>query len=318
MIENIAIIILALLSQINIVTGDAGLNQILNQFVKNDSVNVSTNKENWNTYKIISENEAEIRPLPSRIKNNKINIDSSSAIAFDVGTDYILYSKDIKKKLPIASLTKIMTSIIVLENNNLDDVVVINQSALQTEGRKVGLLTGEKITVDNLLKIMLVSSNNIAAVALAEHTGGDVKNFVELMNQKAKVLGLDDTEFYNPTGLDEVNINISTAYDVAQLVDYALEKSIIWEYSKTKSVTASSVDEKINHKVNNTNQLLGVMENVIGGKTGFTDMAGECLMIIRADPRDENNRVITVVLNAQDRFMQTQRLQNWVWENYKW
>lgn len=318
MIENIAIIILAFLTQLNITSDGSGIDHMLDQFVETESINEYLSNGNWDVYKDISENQAQISPLPYKVSNNEIDIDSDSAIAFDVRTDYVLYSKDAKEKLPIASLTKIVTALVVLEKSDLDDVVTINQSAFEVSGKKEGLSVGERITVNNLLKIMLISSNNVAASALAEHSSGDVESFVELMNQKVEFLGLEDTVFYNPTGLDQKNVNVSTAYDVAQLVDHALEEPIIWEYSRIKNVIVSSLDGRINHRVKNTNQLLGKLEDVVGGKTGFTDMAGQCLVLITNDPNDRTNQIITVVLNAEDRFLQTQRLKDWVWENYQW
>ena len=318
MIENVAIIILALLAQINVVPAETRTSHFLNQFVKTDKVIRHAENNNWDVYRDILKEEEPINPLPYKISNDEIVVNSSSAVAFDVGTDYILYSKNIEEKLPIASLTKIITALIVIEENNLNDVAIVSQSSFEVQGKKEGLSVGERIVVNDLLKMMLVSSNNIAASALAEHTGGNIENFVELMNQKANSLGLKNTKFYNPTGLDQEDINVSTAYDIAQLVDYALEESIIWEYTSMTDITVNSLDGKISHRVKNTNQLLGKLENVIGGKTGFTDMAGECLVLITSNGDEKNNRTITVVLNAEDRFQETKKLVNWIYESYSW
>ena len=316
MIENIAIIVLAFLTQLNVASDGNGIDHMLDQFIETESINEYLSNDNWDAYRNISEGQEQISPLPYKVSDDEIEINSDSAIAFDVGTDYVLYSKDVKKKLPIASLSKIVTALVVLEKSDLNDVVTISRSAFEVPGKKERLFVGEKITVDNLLKMMLVSSNNIAASALGEHAGGDLESFVGLMNQKVEFLGLEDTVFYNPTGLDQKDVNVSTAYDVAQLVDYALEEPIIWEYSRIKDVKISSLDGRTNHWVKNTNQLLGKLEDVVGGKTGFTDIAGQCLVLITNNSSD--NQVITVVLNAEDRFLQTQRLKNWIWKNYQW
>lgn len=319
MIENLAIILLVFLGQLGVASDGHDGPKLLTQFVKFESVDqkAGLQKSNWEYYIENSRFENQLFPLPYRISDSEIDIDSKSAIAFDAETDFVLYEKKSKEKMPIASLTKIMTALIALENNNFDDVVAISENAFITEGRKEGLAAGEKIKLDDLFKIMLVSSNNIAASALAEHTSGNADDFASLMNRKAEELGLKDTVFYNPTGLDQENENISTAYDIAQLVDYSLSKPLIWEYSKIQNVTLNSLDGKIKHRIKNTNLLVGKLENIIGGKTGFTDEAGECLVLITENTR-EKSKIITVVLNANDRFSQTEKLTNWVFGNYRW
>jgi len=320
MIENIAIIAIAFLSQLGAVSGvQNNPSNLLNRFIKEESVkeNIDFQKSNFAYYQNNLSTEKLLQPLPYRKNNGKVEINSESAIAFDVGTDAVLYSKDSNKKLPIASLTKIMTALIVLEKNDLNEIVTVSQKAFKVEGKKESLTIGEKITVESLLKMMFVSSNNIAATALAEHTGGNLDDFVVLMNRKAELLGLNDTVFYNPTGLDQENNNISTAYDISQLVDYSLNSPLIWEYSRIQYITLSSLDGKIKHRIKNTNFLLGKFKNITGGKTGYTIEAGECLLLIIGEPKD-NHRVITVVLNAEDRFLETERLVRWVFESYKW
>jgi len=319
MIENLAIILLVFLGQLGIVSDGHDGPKLLTQFVKFESVDqkAALQKSNWEYYNENSSFENQLYPLPYKINDSNIDIDSKSAIAFDAETDFVLYEKRSKEKMPIASLTKIMTALIALENNKLDDIVTISENAFKTEGKKEDLSAGEKIKLDDLFKIMLISSNNIAATALAEHTSGNTNDFVSLMNKKAQELGLKDTVFYNPTGLDQENKNVSTAYDIAQLVDYSLSKPLIWEYSKIQNVTLNSSDGKIKHRIKNTNLFVGRLENIIGGKTGFTDEAGECLVLITFNPQ-KKSKVITVVLNANDRFLQTERLINWVLGNYKW
>lgn len=317
MIESVAIILLSFLGQLNIVSENRPI--FLTQFIKNDFLveETSFQKSNWDYYNNSVFSKNNLAPLPYKINNTFFEINSKAAIAFDAKTDFVLYSKNSKEKVPIASLTKIMTALVVLENTDLNETVLIDRKSFEIEGRKERLSIGEEIRLENLLKIMLVSSNNIAATALANHLGG-VDNFIELMNRKAISLGLKDTVFYNPTGLDQENINISTAYDIAQLVDYALDKSIIWEYSRMNDIVVSSLDGKIRHYVKNTNRLLSRKENIIGGKTGFTDTAGQCLVLVTNKINHKDNQIITVVLNAQDRFLETERLVDWVYENYNW
>ncbi len=319
MVENLAIVLLVFLSQLGIVSEDQNNAEFLTKLIKSEPIEEKFifQEENWNYYSENIKLENKLFSLPNKTKDNYIDIDSNSAIAFDTETDFVLYSKNSNEKMPIASISKIMTALVVLENSDLSDSVVISENAYNTEGRKEGLSVGEEISVENLMKIMIVGSNNVAATAFAEHISGNVDNFAILMNEKTKELGLKDTVFYNPTGLDQKNMNVSTAFDIAQLVDYSLDISLIWEYSKMQSVSVGSLNGKLKHNIKNTNLLLGKMENIAGGKTGFTDQAGECLVLISNKP-EENRKVITVVLGASDRFLQTEKLRNWVFENYEW
>ena len=319
MVENLAIVLLVFLSQLGVVSEGQNNAEFLTKLIKSESIEEKFifQEENWNYYNENIKLENKLFSLPNKIKDDYIDIDSNSAIAFDTETDFVLYSKSSNEKMPIASISKIMTALVVLENSKLDNSVVISENAYNTEGRKEGLSVREEISVENLMKIMIVGSNNVAATAFAEHIGGNVDNFVILMNEKVKELGLKDTIFYNSTGLDQKNMNVSTAFDIAQLVDYSLNIPLIWEYSTMQSVSVSSLDGKLKHNVKNTNLLLGKMENIAGGKTGFTDQAGECLVLISNKP-EENRKVITVVLGASDRFLQTEKLRNWVFESYEW
>ncbi|MCK4891206.1 MAG: D-alanyl-D-alanine carboxypeptidase [Candidatus Pacebacteria bacterium] len=318
MIENVAIILLVFLGQLNVVSDGQNGPKLLTQFIETESVGQSVDfqRSNWNYYNESLYLESSIQPLPYKINNDHINIDSKSAIVLDVGTDAILYSKNSKEKMPIASLTKIMTALVVLENVDLNGAVTISRNAFDTDGRKDSLAVNEKIKAEDLLKIMLIRSNNTAAVSLAEHTGGSVEEFIKLMNKKAELLGLKNTNFSNPTGFDSEE-NYSTAYDIAQLFDYALDKPLVWEILRIQRLNLTSLDGKIKHNLKNTNLLLGRLENVTGGKTGLTDEAGQCLALVVGDPIN-NHQIISVVLNAEDRFLETERLVRWVFGNYKW
>lgn len=323
MIEKLAIVAIALLSQLNITSENQSNVEFLDKFIKQDAVNIQFNlqEENWSYYDNLAVDicESTLQPLPYKIKGaSHFNVNAKAAVVLDSETDAVLYSKSSDKKFPVASLTKIMTALVVLDNAGLDETVTINQRAFSTAGSKNGLAVGEKITVENLLKIMLVNSNNIAANALAEHINGNVGDFVGLMNKKADLIGLENTEFLNPSGLDSAKgDNISTAYEISQLVDYALEKPLLWEVLRTKRITVASADGKIKHHLKNTNLLLGKLENIVGGKTGLTDNAGQCLVLVVSNP-DNNYRIISVVLNADDRFSETSKLIDWVFKSYKW
>lgn len=319
MIENIAIIALVFLSQFNIISTEQGGADFLEQFVEREFVEDKFNlqERNWNYYSNNINQENSFQPLPSKIKGvADFNVEAKSALVLDVETDAVLYSKNSDEKMAIASLTKIMTALVVLENVGLNDTVTISKNAFDTDGRKDDLAVDEKIRAEDLLKIMLIRSNNTAAVSFAEHTSGNVEEFVKLMNKKTELLGLKNTSFSNPTGFDSEE-NYSTAYDVAQLIDYALDKPLIWEILRTQKLSLISLDGEIKHNLKNTNLLLGRLENITGGKTGLTDEAGQCLGLVIGDPIN-NRRIINVVLNAEDRFLETERLVRWVFGSYRW
>ena len=319
MIESIAIMALVILSQLNIVSADFGGDIFFEQFIEQEFVGDKFNLQdkNWNYYLDNINQENSLQPLPFKIKGAAdFNIEAKSALVLDSGTDAVLYSKSSDEKMPIASLTKIMTALVILESIDLDDTVTISENAFNTDGRKDSLAVNEKIKAEDLLKIMLIRSNNSAAVSLAEHTSGSVDNFVELMNRKTELLGLKNTNFSNPTGFDSEE-NYSTAYDIAQLVDYALDEPLIWEILRIQKLNLTSFDGNIKHSLKNTNLLLGRLENITGGKTGLTDEAGQCLSLVIGDPIN-NYQIISVVLNAEDRFLETEKLVRWVFRNYEW
>jgi D-alanyl-D-alanine carboxypeptidase (penicillin-binding protein 5/6) len=311
MLNEVVIVFLMLLSQISPAPNNAGLiSSEQSGQVKGDSIVLS--------FKDFFRQTVLMNSVPRKVKNADLSIQAKSFYVMDEKTDYTLSEKDSQAKMPIASLTKIMTAILVLENTDLNDTVKISSNAVATFGNKRGLVVGEEIRVEDLLKIMLVDSNNAAAVALAEHTGGSVEKFVALMNQKAKDLKLINTRFINPTGLDEGdNYNYSNAYEIALLTDYALEKQILWNFSSTKEATVYSLNKKQVHNVKNTDDLLGEMNGIVGGKTGYTEKAGECLVLIVQSP-DKRGRVVAVILNSEDRFGEMKSLINWTFEVFKW
>ena len=260
--------------------------------------------------------------LPIRDWNiNEPEIEAKAALISKVSSlepfelDKTLYQKNVDEVLPIASLTKLMTALIVLENLNLEEVVVISEEAVAAYGDMGGLMVNEKISVKNLLYILLMESSNDAAVALAEYcqekTG---KNFVNLMNDKAKELSLDNTFFIDPSGYEPANL--STAKEIEQLVRYSFRQPIIWQILKTPTISLSSTDGQINHQLTNTDELLNRLPNIIGGKTGYTEEAQGCLVL--AAEQAQSARLITVVLGAQERFLETEKLIEWVNKAYQW
>ena len=207
-------------------------------------------------------------------KGNEPKINSRIAVIYDRASGKVMYGKNENKQTPMASTTKILTSIVVIENSNLADIVTVDGKAAGTGGSRLGLKKNDKITVHDLLYGLMLCSGNDAAVALANYVGGSVEGFSKMMNQKAEELGLTNSHFVVPHGLD-MEKHYTTAYELAKMADYALNIKKIKEIVGTKTYTVT-----INGKpriISNTNELLGNLNGVYGVKTGFTNGAGRCL-----------------------------------------
>ena len=261
---------------------------------------------------IIEESEKqEIEAAAS--SDTKPTINSRRYAVYDKLSGRCIYGKDENKQTAMASTTKIMTSIVVVENCNLDDIVTVTAKAAGTGGSRLGLQTGDKITVNDLLYGLMLRSGNDAAVALAIHTSGSVEEFAKLMNQKAEELGLKDTNFVTPHGLDNSE-HYTTAYELAKITDYALKNETIAKIVKTKTATIYINGNSM--QINNTNELLGNVEGVYGVKTGFTNNAGRCLVTsVKRGDMD----VIIVVLGAdtrKDRAKDTMKLIEYAYKRF--
>lgn len=253
-----------------------------------------------------------------------IELQAKAAVAADLASERIFYQKNINDPLPIASLTKLMTTLIVLENYNLDGLIKISKTAIETEGDKGGLVVDEELSARELLKIMLIESSNDAATALAEKNGElGVQKFVEMMNQKAQTLAMNQTKFKDPAGLN--GGNISSVSDLLKLVKHLFS---LWpgiaEITRTSTLTVFSADGKISHQLKNTNLLLEKNPEIIAGKTGYSNEANGCLLILtKINPSSslkisEENKIITIVLGSSDRFGETEQLINWLKTAYIW
>jgi D-alanyl-D-alanine carboxypeptidase len=242
-------------------------------------------------------------------------VNAKSALVYDLHSGRSLYEKDSGLKLPIASLTKIMTAVIVLEHYNLYDIVSVGNTAIKVDDERQDLYEGEQISVENLLKMMLIESSNDAAYALAQF--GVTKNidFIHEMNKKAIELKMHNSNFLDPAGLNDSAY--STAEDLSQLTKFALTYPLIWETLSQRNLVVESIDEKIKHFTKNTNLLLGVIPNIIGGKTGYTDSALGCLILVVEIP-GQNDNIVSVVLGSNDRFGDSEKLINWAKTAYRW
>ncbi len=251
--------------------------------------------------------------FPIYADSEDIKINSRNAVLFDRNSKCVIYGKEENKVCKMASTTKIMTAIVVLENTNLSDIVDISKKAASTGGSRLGLSVGDKITVENLLYGLMMRSGNDAAVALAEHVGGSIDGFAFMMNKKALDLNLHSTHFVTPHGLDNDN-HYTTAYDLALLADYALNNEIFAKIVKTKTYTI--IQNGYPKTLNNTNELLGNFDGIYGVKTGFTNGANRCLV---TSCKRGSLDYICVVLGCdtkKDRTNDSMKLLNYGFDNF--
>lgn len=262
---------------------------------------------------IVQENEKkEIEETASEYSRPTIN--SRKYVIYDRLSGRCIYGKDENKQTAMASTTKIMTILIVLEHCKLTDVVTMDKKAAKTGGSRLGLSEGDKVTVNDLLYGLMLRSGNDAAVALAIHTAGSVEKFAQLMNDKAKELGLKNTHFVTPHGLDNPE-HYTTAFELAKLTDYALKNEKVLEIVKTKTTTINI--NGYNRQISNTNELLGNVEGVYGVKTGFTNNAGRCL--VTAVKRGDMDLIIVVIGadTRKDRAKDSMKLIEYAYKKYR-
>ncbi|ADQ40771.1 Serine-type D-Ala-D-Ala carboxypeptidase [Caldicellulosiruptor acetigenus I77R1B] len=246
-------------------------------------------------------------------KKNLPQISSKSAIAIEWVTRKILFEKNKDLKLPMASTTKIMTAILVLENCDVNKEIEIPPQAVGVPGSSMYLEKGEKLKIIDLLYGLMLSSGNDAAVALAIATAGDVKRFVNLMNKKAKELGLSNTVFSSPHGLEQGE-HYTTAHDLAKLAAYAMRNPIFRQIVKTTEKEVPWTTRPYNRILKNKNKMLRLYPGAEGVKTGFTKKAGRCL--VTSACRDDF-RVICVVLNAPNMWNDTRKILDYCYSNFK-
>ena len=218
---------------------------------------------------------------------------AQSAALIDVKSGRIIYSKQGDKSLPIASLTKIMTAIVAIEKGKLTDPVRVSKNAFGKEGSSIYLKLGETISLADLLYGLMLRSGNDAATAIAEHVGGSLEGFVYLMNAKAEEIGMDNSHFTNPHGLDDKE-HYASANDMAKLAAYALRNPVFQEIVKTRSKKVTREDQPWDSVWTNKNKMLVLYPGSDGVKTGFTKIARRCL--VSSATRD-NQQLVAVTLN---------------------
>ena len=239
------------------------------------------------------------------------DVRAAAAIAFNPETGEVVWQENSQERRPIASITKVMTALVFLEDNpDLSREITIERSDVYAASTTY-LRANERITLDNVLHLALIPSDNGAARALARVSHGGTASFVERMNEKAIELGLESTTFADPSGLNPANI--SSAYDLSRLISYASADERIASIMRMQHYTLTTSRRTI--RINNTNKLLGGSDvDVMAGKTGFISKAGYCLATLLRLPQSEQT-VAVVVLGAKSntgRFWETRHLFNWL------
>jgi D-alanyl-D-alanine carboxypeptidase len=242
-------------------------------------------------------------------------ITAESVLIVDKTTKNILWQKNADLERPIASITKLMTALVFLETNPDWQKVIGLQLADFRQGGSFYLRRDEKLSINDLFHLSLINSDNVATLAIVRLTGLSQEEFVNLMNQKARLLGMENTFFTDPTG---VNIeNVSTAYDVSKLVIEAFTNSFISEVTSLNNYQII-VNEKEDRLIKNTNKLLNSQEiKVLRGKTGYLEEAGYCLV---SEVENSNQKSVYIILlgsqEEDDRFIETKSLASWINESY--
>ena len=218
--------------------------------------------------------------------------DAKAVVLMDMDSKRVLYSENPHYAGSVASISKIMTAILAIENGKLDKEVKVGDEVLKAYGSAIYLKAGEKIKLEDLLYGLMLRSGNDAALVIATNIAGSEKNFVKMMNKKAKELGMNDTTFNNPHGLDEQDGgNISSAYDMALLMSYAMQNENFKKIAGTKYHNVRT--NKNTYKWKNKNKLLFNYKYTVGGKTGFTKKARRTL-VTAASNNDLNLTVVTI------------------------
>ena len=232
-------------------------------------------------------------PLSVSAQVTKPAVDATAVILMEASTGQILYEKNANAPLPMASTTKIMTCLVVLEHCDPNEVITVPTDAVGVEGSSAYLRHGEQISIIDLLYCLMLRSANDAASALAIHTAGSIEEFARLMNEKAQKLGLENSHFTNPHGLDHEE-HYASAADLAKLTAHALENESFCRIVSTKSYLAGSGENQ--RALTNHNRLLYSLEGCIGVKTGYTIRSGRCLV---SACKREDTTLICVTINCR-------------------
>jgi D-alanyl-D-alanine carboxypeptidase (penicillin-binding protein 5/6) len=251
-------------------------------------------------------------PLPISQKLPPPDISALHVFALDLDSRLVLYQKDADTRTYPASTTKMVTGIVAMENYSLDQPVLVSREF--TDGQRLGLKTGETLSLEKLLFVMLVQSANDAAEIIADQFPGGREEFISQMNNAVALWNLQNTHFQNPTGLDQDG-HYSSASDLVRIAEKFISYPELRRISSTENAVISSSDSSNSYIVSNINQLLGKVPGVLGIKTGFTDGAGQALVTL---VNRNGHPVIISVINSADRFSDTEILINWIYLNFSW
>ncbi|MBQ9072585.1 MAG: D-alanyl-D-alanine carboxypeptidase [Bacilli bacterium] len=240
-----------------------------------------------------------------------IETSARSAILMDIDTNRILYEKNINEVRSVASISKIMTAVIAIESGKLDNKVIVGDEINQAYGSGIYIKEGEELTLRDLVYGLMLRSGNDAALAIAKYVGDSVDDFVEMMNKKANEIGMNNTTFNNPSGLDEDKGNYSTAYDMAILASYAMKLDDYREITGTKKYTLTT--NKNVYSWINKNKLLSTYKYTTGGKTGFTEIAKRTLVTTASK---DNINLVVVTLNDGNDWSDHRSLFEYGFNNY--
>ncbi|HOZ80976.1 MAG TPA: D-alanyl-D-alanine carboxypeptidase [Candidatus Woesebacteria bacterium] len=250
--------------------------------------------------------------IPQVNSKQKPQLQAQSAIIVDSQTNQVLYSQNSDQKIYPASVTKLATAVTALNIYPLNEVITVGSE--YQEGKVMELKTGERITIKSLVEALLVYSANDAAFNLANHHSGGQSEFIKEMNLISNKYGLKNTHFTNYDGIHHPD-HYSTVYDLSQLARLAIKNPVVREVVKNKNLTVVDIDKQYSHQLVSTNELLGVVPEVQGLKTGWTPEAGGCFVgLINLD----GHELITVVAQSPDRFADTKNLINWLKESVVW
>ena len=246
-------------------------------------------------------------------EENEVKTTAQSACVIEKESGRILFAKNENEKLPMASLTKIITAIVVIENTkDLNEIISIPKNATKIEGSSIYLKEGEKLSILDLLYGLMLSSGNDCAVALAIKTGGSVENFMKMANEFCQKIGATNTNLVTPNGLHDDN-HYTTALDLAKISAYAMQNEIFREIVQTKSIRIIREDGIYPVIIKNKNKLLKEMDEATGIKTGYTKKAGRCFV---GSAKRNNMEVICVLINCGPMFQECEALLNFALDNY--
>lgn len=259
-------------------------------------------------------------PIPIETQDKQLfTLNALSACLMDASNGRVLYAKDAYKEMPMASTTKIMTLLVVLENAKLDEIVTVSKNAACQPDVQLNINTGEQYVLGDLLYSLMLESHNDTAVAIAEHVGGSVDEFCDMMTKRAKELGAEHTQFKTPNGLD-ADGHYTTARDLSLIASYAITNKEFCKIIKTQTYQFDSIDKKRSFTVNNKNRFLYMMEGALGIKTGYTGKAGYCFV---GAINSNGKTLVSTVLGSgwpprkELKWTDTRKLMNYGLDNYE-